>query len=107
MRTIEQLATEVRDEIGLFGPIEAKVLAVWLGLELLPMPYPCEGLIQNCRRSAAAYYAQAGETSVQQQIARAACMHMLIGAGIEFPVARQAELLAALLCGPELVPVAV
>jgi hypothetical protein len=109
MRTIERLAAEVREDIGLFGPIDAKVLAAWLGLELVAMPYPCDGLVQGHWVSAAMYYAMAGECCASQQIAHAACTYLLMRAGIEFPAHGQTELLAALLCGPgpATVPVAV
>jgi hypothetical protein len=104
--SLEQFATEVREEIGLFGPIEAKVLAVWLGLELVAMPYPCEGLCEGpCeygRPRTAAYYGMAGELECQLQIARIACASLLMDVGVEFPRMGQVDQLAALLCGPAL-----
>ena len=103
---LEQVAAEVRESIGLYGPIEAKVLAVWLGLDLVPMPYPCEGLCEGpCeygKPRMAAYYGMAGELESQAQIARCASAALLIERGVEFPRMCQVERLAALLCGPAL-----
>lgn len=107
MQILDQLATEVRECIGLNGPIEAKVLAAWLGLELVPMPYPCEGMLQ-CRsedgRVQVAYYGAAGDLEAQRQIARGACAYLLADLGMECPRGCQVERLAALLCGPALCP---
>lgn len=99
MRNIERLAAEVRDDIGLFGPIDAKQLARWLGIRLCPCPYPCEGLVGDRQSAIAVYYGMAGEACIQLQVARAACTYVLIWAGVELPADWQVEALAALLCG--------
>lgn len=99
MQTIERLAAEVRADIGLIGPIEAKVLAVWLDLELVAMPYPCDGLVDGYRVPAVTYYGMAGESCANAQIARGACVYLLIGAGYEYPTQAQTDALSALLCG--------
>jgi hypothetical protein len=100
MRNIQRLAAEVREEIGLIGPVDAKVLARCLGICLLPMPYPCEGLLEDEGSAFAAYHALGGETAAQAQIARAVCAYLLTAAGIDWPREADVQCLAALLCGP-------
>lgn len=99
MSIIKSLAAEVRADIGLFGPIDAKVLARWLGMELVPMPFPADGLVESYRVPAAVYYAMAGEYCAQHQVARAACTYLLMWAGFDLPTEAQVQALSALLCG--------
>lgn len=108
MQTIERVALEVRESIGLFGPLEAKTLAVWMELDLEPVAYPCDGWLSgrcdNGRPRAVSYYAMAGEVEAQQQIARAVCTLLLCDAGVACPRAAQVGHLATLLCGAALAP---
>lgn len=102
---IERLAAEVREEIGLIGPIDPKVLAVWLGLELRPVPYPTgTGLVGDPGRPgflALEYSWNQLEHRVAEDIAVACAEYVFFTEDVLSPSREQARFLAALLCDPE------
>lgn len=101
---IELLATEVRVEIGLNGPIDPKVLAVWLGLELHPVLYPtATGLVGTGESwiMALEYDWNMAPYLCNQQIAEACAEYVLFSEDMLCPARSQIKFLAALLCDPD------